>query len=158
MPPPSSVSYPVKFRKFQQDHSNILIGRPAERTGPPIVLYNKVFGEFKDNFQNRRLSLADDVRKETMGLMYKAQDLYRSETERAKAMNESFQDILGHLDNINNADGTEVDSLLQSEADGLKQGAAMAMIEYKNEIGTGSNDPTIQGGFVYARYWSQSEV
>src|SRR6185295_14266444 len=84
--------------------------------------------------------------------------VYHIEGDRAKVMNQSFQDIFGHLDNIRNADGTEVDSLLQTEAARLNQGAAIVMIEYKNEIGTGSNDPTIQGGLVYARYWSQSEV
>ena len=44
------------------------------------------------------------------------------------------------------------------QPDGLNQEAALAVIEYKNEVGTGSSDPTIQGDIVFGRYWSQDEV
>ncbi|CAG8457080.1 4368_t:CDS:2 [Ambispora gerdemannii] len=78
-----------------------------------------------------------------------AQEVYLSEMDRVNAMNESFQDIFGSLGNLNNTDGAEVNALLSTTAHGLNQKAALAIIEYKNE---GSNEPTIQGSFVYTRY------
>ncbi|CAG8477000.1 6672_t:CDS:2, partial [Ambispora gerdemannii] len=157
MPGPLSVSYPSKFRKFQEDNSIIFLGRPASRIGPPVVLYHKVFGEFVQNFENEELAITSDVAKNTMGVIGAAQEIYNVENDRVNAMNSSFQDIFGPLSTINNADKTEVDAALQTVAGGLNQEAALAILEYKNEIGTGSNDPTIQGSVVYARYWSQNQ-
>jgi len=132
--------------------------RPVKRTGPPVAIFHPVLGSFIDHFGNESLTISSSVADNALKVITAAQDIYQSEADRVKAMNEPFRDIFGPLDAIQNSGKSGVDTILTSEAIKLNEKAALAILEYKNEIGTGSADPTVQGSFVYAQYWSQNEV
>jgi hypothetical protein len=158
MDAPSTSSKVKHVREIQKNLNILYIGRPANRIGPPVVLYHPVFGEFVRDFENESMQISDNVAKVTMEVIDAAQEFYDSENDRVKAMNRPLSKIFGAMPRILNADNSEIDAIVSMQPDGLNQEAALAVIEYKNEVGTGSSDPTIQGDIVFGRYWSQDEV
>lgn len=146
------------FKGIQKKSTLILNGRPSSHIGPPIVLYEGIFGRFLDDLKNETLAIDDTVISNTLDIIRTAAELYDLEKDRVQAMNNVLTKICGAFTSINNLDGTEVDAIVDVTINGLSQRAALVIGEYKNEIGTGGRDPTIQGGLVYSRYWAQSDV
>ncbi|CAE7198180.1 unnamed protein product [Rhizoctonia solani] len=139
----SSAAMPKTFRVQQAGLDYINIGRPAEKTWLPIVLYHPVFGHFL-----RRLRSTDpldpEVYMRTSNYFHASQDLYVDETN-PQARDEITQSrLLGVLG--------------KSLANGVQKGAGpeagIHIMEMRNELGTGPSDPSIQAAQSYARYWA----
>ena len=153
MSSPSSTAMHVEFKKYQQKHNIILNGRPYGCIGPPIILYNKVFGDFLDDFTNEELAIDKVISGSMENIIKSAANIYELEKDRIAALNESTKDIFGSLIAIE-IQNARLDSALTEKLHKLKENAALIIAECKNEIGTGGKDPAIQGGLAYAKYWS----
>jgi len=93
---PSVGSRPKEFFKNQQSHP-ILNGRPFENSGPPITLYNDVFGKFLDDFNNVNLEIPSNFLQWTERLIVAATDSYGDEDERNKKIRRIFSEELGNM-------------------------------------------------------------
>ncbi|CAG8621677.1 7385_t:CDS:2, partial [Paraglomus occultum] len=63
---PSNGAKPKKFREKQQKDPTVYNGRPFERTGPPIALYNEIFGRFIQESNDENLVMTADHYKWTV--------------------------------------------------------------------------------------------
>jgi hypothetical protein len=93
-------------------------------------------------------------------LILEATKHYNIEDDRSEKMREMLSDKLGTIVVIEYGENKRQ----QCKSDGvllIQHGLYIAysgVIEIKNEIGTGKNDPTIQGAIYYRDYWSQNNV
>ncbi|CAE6494428.1 unnamed protein product [Rhizoctonia solani] len=147
----SKAARPAAFREQQTTNNYILIGRPAEHTGPPIVLYHPVFGRFLRNLRSLEpLSAITYAR--AVDYFQTSQALYKDESIRRGGRDESSRRLLG----------TVLGGLLMKSGDydtrpdgvaTTSNGAWCIIMEMKNEIGSGGSDPTIQAAQSYSRCW-----
>jgi len=93
---PSVGANPENFFKTQETDP-ILNGRPLCNTGPPITLYNKVFGKFLDDFSNVNLKIPPDFLSWTEELILAATNYYGDEEERNEKIREKFSEKFGTL-------------------------------------------------------------
>ncbi|CAE6407480.1 unnamed protein product [Rhizoctonia solani] len=138
------------FLEQQGGDDYINIGRPANNAWLPIVLYHKVFGQFLRGL--RSSYPPNEVYQHTEQHFSVSQAMYGGETGNPQAKDKHFRDSLRHLlgDALQKNKGDGV------EADGVTTGTNLAylvVMEMKNEIGTGSSDPSVQAAQSYMRYW-----
>ncbi|CAG8637197.1 3197_t:CDS:2, partial [Paraglomus occultum] len=131
---PSSVAYPKTFKKFNQHPGKILNLRPPECCGLPVMLFHSVFSKFLHNFHNESLDIPAE--------------LYREVLE--------FSQIAGK--SIVTGNGAMLDGAMFTNVRNFAENAITLVMEDKNEIGAGGNDPSIQGACAYAKYWAQNWV
>ncbi|KAG9078891.1 hypothetical protein FS749_009054 [Ceratobasidium sp. UAMH 11750] len=136
----ATAAEPKNFLQQQATTNYIRNGRPATRTGPPIVLYHPVFGRFLSNLRSTA-PISPTIYAQTTRYFTVSQELYETEfgqrptpTTRDQSSQEGLQVLLGSF---------------MSEHDG----ACLIVTEMKNEIGTGDSDPSIQAAQSYSRYW-----
>ncbi|CAE6483227.1 unnamed protein product [Rhizoctonia solani] len=148
---PSKAAQPAAFRIQQATDNYILNGRPAELTGPPIVLYHPVFGRFLRNLQSSE-PLSVEILADTVHYFQTSQNLFQDESTRR----------LGRDDRSGHLLGTMLGGLLlraeeyNTRPDGVaptSNGAWCIIMEMTNEIGAGGSDPSIQAARSYSRVW-----
>jgi hypothetical protein len=129
---------------------------------PPIQLYHAAFGHFLSGIYNRALDVPVEVVQATTRLMNLASALYQNEAQRSATIHEELTRAISLavgievLDSVKTApDGTVITEILVGNE--LKP-AAVCIKEYKNEIGDGGADPSIQAGLSYGRFWAQKNV
>ncbi|CUA78453.1 Sorting nexin-25 [Homo sapiens] [Rhizoctonia solani] len=156
----SSAAQPRKFRAQQTGPDYINIGRPAQKSWLPIVLYHPVFGRFL-----RRLRSNDpidpDIYAYTRDHFIVSQELYEEDitrsnskaTSRDKVTRESLHRLLGDALQKIRVNGVEADGVITGP-----DASCLVIMEMKNEIGLGSSDPSIQAAESYMRYWSDDLV
>ncbi|CAG8600060.1 11044_t:CDS:2, partial [Paraglomus occultum] len=94
---PSSGAKPKEFREKQQKDPTVYNGRPFERTGPPIALYNEIFGRFIQELNDENLVMTADHYKWTEDFMFTASELYDSEDDRLEAVHDKLATLLGPI-------------------------------------------------------------
>ncbi|KAG8722942.1 hypothetical protein FRC09_005467 [Ceratobasidium sp. 395] len=162
---PSRAAEATKFRQQQATSDYIRNGRPATRTGLPVVIYHPVFGQFLSNLQSTD-PIPPTTYFQTVEYLTISQKIY--ETESREPSNESGQSeqqsdaryqasrgvlasLLGGFLSKSSVQGTQPDGLVLGN-----NGACLIIVEMKDEIGSRESDPLIQAAQSYSRYWSSS--
>ncbi|CAE6465106.1 unnamed protein product [Rhizoctonia solani] len=148
----SSAAQPKNFRAQQKGPNFINNGRPADKEGPPIILFHPVFGRFLTQLRSTD-PIDPQVYRHTVDHFIVSQDLYEHETKHPEARDEvtctSLRDLLGDTLSKVTANGVQADGTITGW-----DATRIIIMEMKNEIGTGGSDPSIQAAQSYLRYWS----
>ncbi|CUA77656.1 hypothetical protein RSOLAG22IIIB_12743 [Rhizoctonia solani] len=156
-----SASVAAKHDNFiqqQRGKDYMLNGRPRKHTGPPIVLYHPVFGDFLSNLQSPEFGPA--LENEVFKYFSDSQDLYKAEPQSSKvnagesrdpSTRDALHTFLGKLWKVTE-EGAAPDGVFIVE-DGYS-----AVMEMQNEIGTGGSDPSIRAAQSYLRLWKKSKL
>ncbi|GES96999.1 hypothetical protein RCL_jg4125.t1 [Rhizophagus clarus] len=137
MPCPSTSACPGKWENCNKNPLKIYNLRPPECSGAPVSLFPSL-----QEFCN------------------KAGQIYQNEGVRQKALRPFFTSLFDGIQPISivTSNGSIDDDVLLTDNVVLGEKAAPILWEYKNEIGTGGKDPSIQGGCGYAKYWAQLQT
>ena len=155
IPAPSTAAKPSYFFKELQKTTTILNMWPPQCRGLPISLFHSVFGQFLKDID----SLKPDFEqyKSASELMNIAPQGYISEEERQSALEEHFWKIFGMWpQRLEIKNGSRFDGILTSDV--FSEKTATVIFEYKNELGVGAADPTIQAALGYSKFWAQDHV
>jgi len=156
-----SPSQAAKLSNFagQQDQCPILVGRPIDKQGLPVGLYNPIFDEFRTRFSNptAQTDVTPDHLSSTSKFCTAAVAIYKNERSRREAM----QDMLAHIlyqpmSSIFARNGAISDGTILTIAHGMS--LYRAVLEWKNDIGEGGCDAVKQGCFSFRNYWIQKDV
>ena len=156
---PSTGSMPACFAKNQKERVTVLNGRPFERTGPPIVLYSDVLGQFLEDLVDQTIVIPGSHYKWTEKFLWAASEFYHNEAQRREVLVDGLAELFGHVEMIQYGAGQ-----YKPAADGTltttigKDIAYRMILEIKNEMCAGMSEPTIQGSLYYHGYWSQNDV
>ncbi|KAG8734821.1 hypothetical protein FRC10_011395, partial [Ceratobasidium sp. 414] len=135
----------------------ILNGRPQERVGLPVQLFHPVFDKFTKTLESAEV-LAPPKYAATEKLLNASPNIYRAEEHRWRDLlplmttalaSEIVTDIVPKCTANGVVTCVDVDTALKGYC---------AIIEVKNEVGTGNCDPTIQAAESFAIYWSQEKM
>ncbi|CAE6476945.1 unnamed protein product [Rhizoctonia solani] len=143
----------------QQEKSDIPIynGRPYERIDIPIQLFHPAFDLF-----TTELKKGDEPDAEKYSaveqFMFGSQALYGTESIRWDHTLGLLVGALGHPVTKDAISKCESDGVVTFTERNSSQKAYAAVVEAKNEIGTGKSDPWVQAAQSYARYWSQTAM
>lgn len=149
----SELSKLSEFKKIQEGKDTPLLnGRPFENAGLPVWLYSEAFAFFL-----KEINAADVLPTarylEVEGLLFSAQEIYSNEAKRVTAIKPVLATILN-----NQILSETIPKCLAGGLISITDGplhAYSAILEVKNEIGTGGCDPSVQGAHSYAQCWSQ---
>ncbi|KAG8743605.1 hypothetical protein FRC10_011668 [Ceratobasidium sp. 414] len=159
----SMVSKASNFKAQQEDKhgvpSPIHNGRPRLKTGLPVELYHRIFGDFTRSTQCLKTLESPDLRI-VEDLLLDAQALYTVEGDRRAEMYKHLERILEVPITQQSIKKCTADCVTQSYYSGsMKRSKGYcAIVEVRNEIGTGDCDPSIQGAESYGHYWSQDSM
>jgi hypothetical protein len=154
-PSPSNAAKSSNFAT-EQNRCPILIGRPYDKQGLWVGLYNPAFDEFRDRLRTKIDITPDDLAR-ISSFCTAAVAIYGNEKERRKAMQDTLAKILraavmGVLaSNDANSDGSIVTIIHELP---LYRG----ILEWKNDMGEGGCDAVKQGCFSFRNYWTQNKV
>ncbi|KAH9027873.1 hypothetical protein EDB85DRAFT_2148231 [Lactarius pseudohatsudake] len=166
-PAPSSVArHPLEFN-IEQDRHPIYNGRPADKRGPPVTIYHKVFAELKDALRDltKVVDRAEEKRvDDTAQLFTAATDIYETEAER-------FDAIVPHLENLlgivfvtkprfrSSKKDFEPDAIvaqaINDETHGRKE-AIIGHVEFENDCGV-RGDCEIRNALKIRKHLAQEE-
>ncbi|CAE7183802.1 unnamed protein product [Rhizoctonia solani] len=155
-PSASDAAVHAEFKE-QQNKGDIPIynGRPLRLTEIPIQLFHPAFDLFEAKLNVSAGPTARDYQA-VESLLIGSQELYDTDTTRWRVISGLLSAMLGYpIDSINRGETGGV--VVFSKKYSIRK-AYGVIIEVKNEIGTGSSDPWIQGAQSYSRYWSQEEM
>jgi hypothetical protein len=167
---PSSVAASVGKYKQEQINHPIYNGRPIERRGPPVVIYNEHLARLKDEL--RHLADAPEPSADsvalTADLFHAAATIYDSEKERGNKIYNYLESLLGtSLDHSvwaheekSNRKTTEADAIVSKPIENDyfgKKRAAVAYLELKNELGV-RGDGGLQAALSLRKYVAQEHV
>lgn len=151
-PPPSSGAQLPAF-KHEQEVRPVMNGRPMENCGLPVHLFHPAFSHFQRTLVDPNIELTADDYSRAYKYMRVSAALYETKALRYDAISTCLREaVCFGLIPVVNADGTKADgSILTLTLDNYP--ARAGIYELKNEIGTGSSDPTIQGSLSYRKTW-----
>ncbi|CAE6373097.1 unnamed protein product [Rhizoctonia solani] len=152
----AAAANPNRFAEQQWGKNYMLNGRPHTHTGPPIILYHPVFGNFLTNLKSSN-QLSPKFYDSIFEYFWASQRIYHAEAgSRASNRDENtrtiLEDLLGKLWRATE-DGPNPDAVATGS-----NGGACLFIEMKDEIGTGGGDPSIQTAYSYSRFWRNSQL
>ncbi|KAG8920637.1 hypothetical protein FRC02_000790 [Tulasnella sp. 418] len=161
--PPSSQSKLAPFITEQKKHGYILNNRYViendalanDTNGLPVILFNEVFTDFKAALKKKDFEPTDEESRLVDRLSCAASILYPIEEERSLAIKPILSELI-------DAPLITMTSIGKAQSDGVvitNRGhhvAIRAVLEMRNEIGTGGCDPSIQGACSYRHYWSST--
>ncbi|KEP48576.1 kinase domain protein [Rhizoctonia solani 123E] len=146
-----------EFLRQQWGKYHILNGRPRQHTGPPIVLYHPVFGNFLSNLQSSD-SLDPEFEKQIFEYFWASQQIYAVEERKSQVKGgddanprDALKEFLGQLWKL-----SEESAALDTAA--IHVGGHCIILEMTNEIGTGGSDPSVQAAQSYSRLWQSSNL
>ncbi|CAE6486567.1 unnamed protein product [Rhizoctonia solani] len=157
----TSASTAAKHNNFmqqQQGKDYILNGRPRKHTGPPIVLYHPVFGNFLSNLQSSD-PLDPDFERQVLEYLWASQGIYEAVPKSRVKSGDYNRDS-----NIRDALETLLGQSWELSEDAHNTAAIKAAGGYStimgilNEIGTDGNDPSIEAAQSYSRLWQTSNL
>jgi hypothetical protein len=153
IPPPSCAGKPSRFFRLQKTPT-ILNMRPPECRGKPISLFHPVFGQFLKDVDSLELQLKQyDWAGNLLDIALRSYDY---EEQRQIAFEDQFSSFLEVRPQRVAITGCRLDGIITANALGEKP--ASIIFEYKNELGVGFTDPTLQGSMGYSKYWAQRNV
>ncbi|CAG8680822.1 2680_t:CDS:1, partial [Paraglomus brasilianum] len=150
---PSSIGS-KKRMFFMNQEENIILTPNCQ--GPSVVLYQDVFSQFLNDLNDQTLKVTAEDYKWTRELLSLMATSYSNETDRWKAFNEHFSELISYTIETSNTDGT-INGIICTIPVFGKYGARI-ILEMQNEIGEGNNDPTIQAAVEYAKFWADEPV
>jgi hypothetical protein len=165
---PSSVAASVGKYKQEQINHPIYNGRPIERRGPPVVIYNEPLARLKDELRhlaNVPEPSADYVTL-TADLFHAAATIYDSEKERGneiygyldRLLGTSLDRSVGAHDERSNRKTTEADAVVRKPIENFgNKSAVVAYVELKNELGV-RGDGGLQAALSLRKYVVQEHV
>ena len=165
---PSSVTASVtKYKEEQQVHP-IFNGRPLERRGPPVVIYNESLAKLKHELHNIANSPEPPASHiaSTAELFQVAAEIHKTEDQREKEIYDYLERLVGQpLDRSVRSFGkssklaTKVDATvvqnIQHPSFGKK--AVVAYVELKNELGM-CGDGGLQGALSFRKFVAGEDV
>lgn len=133
-------------------------GRPMENHGLPVHLFHPAFSHFQRTLVDPNINLSADDYSRAHTYMRVSAPLYESEPLRHDAISTCLSEAVRFgIIPVENADGTKADgSIVTLTLDNYP--ARAGIYELKNEIGTGSSDPTIEGSLSYRKAWVSNMV
>ncbi|GBB83306.1 hypothetical protein RclHR1_10030001 [Rhizophagus clarus] len=142
-------------RLLQEKDENV-----KEILGHRYPFFHPVFGQFLIDYRNHKLNVPAERYVQVQEFCNKAGQIYQNEGVRQKALRPFFTSLFDGIQPISivTSNGSIDDDVLLTDNVVLGEKAAPILWEYKNEIGTGGKDPSIQGGCGYAKYWAQLQV
>jgi hypothetical protein len=158
-----------KYKQEQVNHP-IYNGRPIERRGPPVVIYNESLARLKDEL--RHLANAPEPSADyialTARLFHAAATIYDSEKDRGNEIYGYLERLLGtSLDRSvsareerSNRRTTEADAIIRTPIESHSfgdQSAVVAYVELKNELGV-RGDGGLQAALSLRKYVVQEHV
>jgi hypothetical protein len=156
-----------KYKREQVDHP-IYNGRPLERRGPPVVLYNESLAKLKHDICN--LTDAPEPSPEhvalTAELFHAAATIYDSETQRGDAIYDHLRRLLcATLDRSVRVSGrtaktiTEADAVVSGDIGDqyFREKAVVAYVELKNELGI-RGEGGLQAALSLRKYVAREDV
>ncbi|CAG8635563.1 2075_t:CDS:2, partial [Ambispora gerdemannii] len=153
-PPPSSFALLNNLINHHVKDKQLLIHRPPECVGPPVQIYHNVFSQFLRDYRNEDLEMGREHYEWTLEFIHEMGEIYRSERERSIVFKETIRKLFGEeLRVISLEDDSSNDDVLESNV--FSKNVLRFLVEMKNEIGTGSCDPTVQAGASFAKYYTQ---
>ncbi|CAB4395380.1 unnamed protein product [Rhizophagus irregularis] len=157
---PSTSACPGNWVKCNKNPLKIYNLRPPECSGPPVSLFHPVFGQFLIDYRNHSLSIPAERYMQVQDFCNRAGQIYKNEGFRQKALRPFFTSLFDGIQPISivTNNGSIDDDVLLTDNVVLGEKAIPILWEYKNEIGAGGKDPSIQGGCGYAKYWAQSQT
>ncbi|OBZ65574.1 hypothetical protein A0H81_14458 [Grifola frondosa] len=154
---PSSAAQYVHLLSEQQK-GPIKNGRPADQSGLPLAIYHPVFAKFKDLCADQNIRPSASENALAHQLFAVAASIYDDEDARFKGMQPTLEGLLNDAfdpeTRVCNTRNTRC-LLTETRSSGF---ALRAVVEVKNEIGTGLCDPSIEGGMYYRKYWVQPSM
>ncbi|KAJ1302980.1 hypothetical protein OPQ81_003272 [Rhizoctonia solani] len=155
--PASPATVGSSFIARQDGENPLLNGRPFKHTGLPIQLYHPIFDIFTKALDTTE-ELGNSMYAQVETLLHACQEVYADEQIRWASIEPYFWQILHSRIDEHRVQKCQADGAITfTEQYGLLK-AYCAILEVKNEIGTGKSDPSIQGGESYGIYWSQDEM
>jgi hypothetical protein len=158
-----------KYKQEQINHP-IYNGRPIERRGPPVVIYNEPLARLKDKL--RHLANAPEPSSDyvalTADLFRAAATIYDSEKERGneiygyleRLLGTSLDRAVGAHEERSNRKTTEADAVVRKPIENHYFGnksAVVAYVELKNELGV-RGDGGLQAALSLRKYVVQEHV
>ncbi|CAJ0911929.1 9041_t:CDS:2 [Entrophospora sp. SA101] len=115
---------------------------------------------WKEYYRNDELPIPKRRYKQISKLEKIVGQIYQNETKCQKALRPFFAFLFNGIRPVSivTDNSAIVDDVLLTDNTDFGEKAAPVIWEYKNEIGTGGKDPTIQGGCEYAKYWAQTDI
>ncbi|RIB14013.1 hypothetical protein C2G38_1688361 [Gigaspora rosea] len=159
IPPPSiAAQHSTFFTKVNKNELDpiILNHRPHNSLGPPVILFNDIFNQFIIDLENETLPISPKVSNMLNSLIKDMSNHYKSEKDRLKMLFNYFKELLWPLQQVKNEDESAPDGVVTAFSPKFNEISTIILLEVKNEIGTGSSDPTIQGSLSYVRHWAQN--
>jgi hypothetical protein len=151
MQPPSQAAKPPSFRAHQNSLFALRNGCPYDKTGRSIALHHKVFHDFQVTAAHTP-SPEYLAKAPVFDFIKACRMIYEDEDERIEAISPLVKAMLGYRLIHEPITGCKGDKVVPGG------GGYLLITEWKNEIGAGSSDPSIQSGFSYGRYWGQETV
>lgn len=153
---PSVGATPSAYPETQAEDP-ILNGRPFGTRSTPVHLYHNVFTTFTSIFNDKTRHVPPDIQTHVFKLCYDSADVHKNESIRLNAIQPTYRLILGEAMQSQRVVGGEADvAITTTMIDG--QTALRGLVEFKNEIGAGGCDPSLQGSLSYTKYWATDAV
>ena len=124
--------------------------------GNPITLYHQVFPQFQDDLDKPLdgMSFPAEYLKTIWDLCCESVKFYTLEDLRQTALQSQFSMLLDEPAIVMTAQSSaKCDGMVAGSSAYHLEQAWMVFLEIKNEIGTGSSDPSIQASFAFQKYW-----
>ena len=152
---PSSAAKPAYLLENNDGPNPVIRNlRPSHARGPPISLFHDVFAQFVRDSANVTVPTSSQYIDTIVRFMAAATALYKNEDARQNAISPLLEELVGcrfrKFDTNNDAhidDASHVDEIF-----------CTLIAEYKNEIGTGGTDGSIQVSFGHAKWAAQNRV
>ncbi|CAG8722470.1 14701_t:CDS:2, partial [Dentiscutata erythropus] len=136
-PAPSTFALLYNLIDHHVKDKQLLIHRPPECVGPPVQIYHNVFSQFLRDYRNEDLEMGREHYQWTLEFIHEMAKLYPSEADRSEVFKEKMRELFG-------------EDLITIQLEDKSSNYGI-----KNEIGTGSCDPTVQAGASFAKYYTQ---
>ena len=157
MPCPSTSACPKNWEEYNNNPLKIYNLRPPKCRGPPVTLFHPVFSQFLSDYANCELIDSDKRYVEVLKFSEIVGQIYEDKSLRQKALRPFFTSLFDGIQPISflTDNGAIIDDVLFTDNREFGEKAIPIIWEYKNEIGTGGKDPSIQGGCGYfTETWS----
>ncbi|CAG8766092.1 12788_t:CDS:2, partial [Gigaspora margarita] len=154
-PFPSSFALINNLYDYHNHEQGILIYRPSNCIGIPLMLYNSAFSYFKTNFNDKDLPMDKDHYQWTLNCIRTMANIYSGEKSRWEEFRERLEELFNKYIKILILDETSNNGCLDLNLHSFN--VLYLLVEIKNEIGTGKCDPTTHAAAFYAKFYAQKE-
>ena len=145
----SQLAYHTKFWKFQEtDNKYLHFGRPFERSGPPVGLYDPIFDAFKEGLKSNDeipLKMKEHVFEYTL----KSSSFFRVEDSHQEDMKNLLHLLLGDIPLSVKYKKAISDGTIITPSPNNDSSIPILICKMKNEIGTGKSNPSVQAAINY---------